>query len=70
MDYALAEVHRRAVEGEIVGPELVPRLLNRHLHLPYAPPETVERLRAAAARGATRYLTVNASRLSEVELVE
>jgi DNA helicase-2/ATP-dependent DNA helicase PcrA len=67
---ALAEVHRRAVEGEVVGPELVPRLLNRHLHLPYAPPETVERLRAVASRVLTRYLTVNASRLAEVELVE
>jgi len=67
---ALAEVHRRAADGDVVGTELVPRLLHRHLHLPYAPPETVDRMRAAAGAVLTRYITRNADRLAEVELAE
>ncbi len=67
---ALAEVHRRAVEGDVVGPELVPRLLHRHLHLPFATPAMVDRTRAIAGAILTRYITENASRLANVELVE
>ncbi|MFO0608959.1 MAG: ATP-dependent DNA helicase [Polyangiales bacterium] len=67
---ALAEVHRRAVDGDVVGPEAVPRLLHRHLHLPRASPATVDRMRAVAAGVLARYLERNAARLAEVELVE
>ncbi|MFO0647988.1 MAG: ATP-dependent DNA helicase [Polyangiales bacterium] len=67
---ALAEVHRRASEGDVIGPELVPRLLLRHLHLPFASPDTVARMREVARAILTRYLTRNAERLARVTLVE
>jgi len=67
---ALCEVHRRAVQGDVVRAELVPRLLQRHLHLPFAAPETVARMWVVAGAILTRYITENASRLAEVELVE
>lgn len=67
---ALAEVHRRAAEGDVVGPEAVPRLMHRHFHLPHAAPATVDRLRAVAADVLARYLTRNAGRLADVELAE
>lgn len=67
---ALCEVHRRAVEGDVVGVELVPRLLQRHMHFPFAAPATVDRMGVIAGAILTRYITENAPRLAEVELVE
>lgn len=67
---ALCEVHRRALEGDVVGVGLVPRLVQRHLHFPFASPETTGRMSAIAGVILTRYLAENGPRLTEVELVE
>src|SRR5690606_25383119 len=35
---ALAEVHARAIQGDIAQPAEAPRLVDTHLHVPYAYP--------------------------------
>ena len=46
---ALAEVHQRAMRGELVNDSDVPSLVNRHLRTPYAYGELRKRLRAGGA---------------------
>jgi DNA helicase II / ATP-dependent DNA helicase PcrA len=67
---ALAEVHRRALEGDLVTPDDVPHLVRRHVHLPFASQETGARLREHAHGILSRYLARHGDRLDEVELVE
>jgi DNA helicase-2/ATP-dependent DNA helicase PcrA len=67
---ALAEVHRRAIEGDILTVEDVPRLLERHLHLPYASPATFARLQENASAILSRYLLRQGPRLAQIELAE
>ncbi|MFI5623458.1 ATP-dependent helicase [Nocardioides sp. NPDC051685] len=54
---ALAEAHKRALEGDILKPSAAEDLVDRHLHAPYAYPELRETLRNAAIKAVSRYLT-------------
>jgi DNA helicase-2/ATP-dependent DNA helicase PcrA len=54
---ALAEVHKRALGGDLVGIDLAEDLVDRHLHTPYAYPELRSTLRRAAVKAIQRYLT-------------
>lgn len=67
---ALAEVHKRAIEGEITGTDRVPALLDTHLHLPYAYPSLKDKLRESAAKILHNYLLKNASLLEKLEFAE
>jgi DNA helicase-2/ATP-dependent DNA helicase PcrA len=60
---ALAEAHKRALEGDMVGPSAAMDLVDRHLHAPYAYPALKETLRAAAIKAVERYLTDHAGDL-------
>ena len=63
---ALADVHARVLNKESVGPEIVPELVETHLHLPYAYPALKEALTKAATRVLSKYLKDNAADLKNV----
>jgi DNA helicase-2/ATP-dependent DNA helicase PcrA len=52
---ALAEVHKRAIEGDILGPDAAPELVQRHLYTPFAYSELRETLEKAAVAAIERY---------------
>jgi DNA helicase-2/ATP-dependent DNA helicase PcrA len=66
----LAEVHRRALDGEYLSPDDAPRLLDTHLHLPYAWPALVDSMRASADGALRKYLTENGPILDKIEYAE
>ncbi|MDG6913093.1 MAG: ATP-dependent helicase [Nitrososphaerota archaeon] len=63
---ALADLHARVLNKEKVGPELVPELVDTHLHLPYAYPKLKETLTLAATRVLKKYLKDNDKELENV----
>ena len=53
---ALAEVHKRAIAGDLVDATVAEELVDRHLHTPYAYPELRASLRRSAVEAIVRYL--------------
>ncbi len=53
---ALAELHKRAIGGEVLGHDASEELVDRHLHTPYAYRELRQNLRRAAIEAVDRYL--------------
>ena len=53
---ALAEMHKRGLEGDIVDHGDVEELVDRHLHTPYAYPALREQLEGSARKALDRYL--------------
>ena len=54
---ALAEAHRRAIDGDIPTKDDVEGLLETHLHLPFAYPSLKETLTEAGRKALERYMT-------------
>ena len=54
---ALAEVHARAIRGDVADACEVPRLVETHLHAPYAYPALRQQLEASAERVLRDYLS-------------
>jgi DNA helicase-2/ATP-dependent DNA helicase PcrA len=67
---ALAEVHARAIRGDVAGMGEVPRLVEAHLHAPYAYPALRQQLEAAAERVLRDYLSDNATLFDKIEFSE
>lgn len=67
---ALAEVHTRAIRGDVVDQDEVPRLVETHLHAPYAYPALRNQLEAAAERVLRDYLADNAANFDKIEFSE
>jgi len=67
---ALAEVHARAIRGDVADASEVPRLIETHLHAPYAYPALRQQLEAAAERVLRDYLSDNAQLFDKIELSE
>lgn len=67
---ALAEVHRKALDGEYLKPEHVPDLLATHFHLPYAWQSLKDDMRLQADKALRRYLSENGALLDKVEYAE
>jgi DNA helicase-2/ATP-dependent DNA helicase PcrA len=67
---ALAEVHARAIRGDIADVSEVPRLVDKHLRVPYAYPALREQLEAAAERVLREYLRDNAALFDKIEFSE
>lgn len=67
---ALAEVHRRAMDGDVPGVDEVPDLVQRHLRTPFANSELRETLEASANGVITDYLSDNADELPNIEFAE
>lgn len=67
---ALAEVHARAARGEDVSKEEIARLLETHLHLPYAYPALKETLEKSAAKVLEKYFQDNQKDFDKIEFAE
>lgn len=67
---ALAEIHAESLKGNIPGKGDVPRLVDGHLHLPFANTLVEENLRRAAQKALTRYLQDHGGNLNKLEHVE
>lgn len=67
---ALAEVHARALRGDVADASEVPRLVETHLHAPYAYPALRQQLEAAAERVLRDYLADNAAIFDKIEFSE
>ncbi len=67
---ALAEVHYRAMTGDVATSEEAARLVQDHLHAPYAYPALRSELEAAAERVVGTYLTDNTDELRNIEFSE
>jgi len=63
----LAEVHKRALDGEILGPEDAETLIDQHMHTPYAAPELADQLRAAGILAIRHYLEENSKNLAQTQ---
>ncbi|WP_407343378.1 ATP-dependent helicase [Pengzhenrongella phosphoraccumulans] len=61
---ALAEMHKRALDGDLVTKADVADLVNRHLHTPYAYPALREALVQAARDSLDRYLRLHGDDLA------
>lgn len=66
----LAEVHKRALQGEILSEAAAEDLVDRHLHVPFAYDELREALRRTGIEAVRRYLRDNAHMLDKTEHVE
>jgi len=67
---ALAEVHKRALAGDLVSDAEAEELVGRHLNVPFAYPELQEDLRKAGIEAIRRYLRDNGHLLDKTEHVE
>jgi len=59
----MAEVHKRAIEGDIASDLEAEELVDRHLNAPFAYPRLEEMLRTALIRSVRRYIRENRSTL-------
>jgi DNA helicase-2/ATP-dependent DNA helicase PcrA len=66
----VAEVHKRALQGEVVPSSEAPKLVERHLHLPFAPKPNAERMRKAAEEAVGLYLRNQGDNLLKVRHAE
>lgn len=67
---ALAEVHARAIRVDVADASEVPRLVETHLHAPYAYPALRQQLEASAERVLRDYLSDNAQLFDKIEFSE
>ena len=67
---ALAEVHKRALAGDLVSDAEAEELVGRHLNVPFAYPELQDDLRRAGIEAVRRYLRDNGHLLAKTEHVE
>ena len=67
---ALAEVHKRALDGEKISPQEAADLVARHLRTPYAYPALREKLEGAARRAIEGYIRKNAADFPNLEFSE
>lgn len=67
---ALAEVHKRALEGEEISPDEAKALVEKHLRVPYAYRSLEEDLRAAAERRIGDYIRKNSDKFKNLEFSE
>ena len=66
----MAEIHKRAIEGDIVGVDEAEALVDRHLNLPFANPAAKEQLRPAAIASVRRYLREKGATLHQTRYSE
>jgi len=64
---ALAEMHKRALTGDVPDVSETEELVNRHLHTPYAYPALRAQLHAAAVNALRRYFSLHGSELTQTE---
>ncbi len=67
---ALAEVHKRALDGESISPDEAEELVQRHLRAPYAYDALREKLEGAARKTIAKYIKRNGEQFSNLEFAE
>lgn len=67
---ALAEIHKRALEGDIVTKDAAAALIDRHLNAPFAYPALREQLRKSGIRAMERYFETHGDEISKTEFSE
>ena len=67
---ALAEIHKRALEGDIVTKASAAALIDRHLHAPFAYPALREQLRNAGIKAIERYFDTHGKEIANTEFSE
>ena len=67
---ALADVHARAIDGQAIDPTDARRLVETHLHVPYAYTALRQTLEASAERVLRQYLADNAAKFRNIEFSE
>src|SRR5206468_1981745 len=67
---ALAEVHKRAMDGDFADPAEASVLSGRHLHTPYAYQQLREKLEQSAERVIRDYIKDNEADLKNIEFSE
>jgi len=65
-----AEIHMRAIDGDIVSDFASEELVDRHLNAPFAYPALREQLRQVAVKAVTRYLAENRALLPQTRYSE
>ncbi|MFD7922887.1 ATP-dependent helicase [Streptomyces sp. NPDC059740] len=66
----MAEIHKRAIEGDIAAPEEAADLVDRHLNLPFANKAAADQLRPAAETAVRRYLERHGATLHQTRYSE
>ncbi len=66
----MAEVHKRAMAGDIADPSEASSLVEQHLHVPFAYPQLRDDLKRAAEGAVRRYLEANRDHLPNTEYAE
>jgi DNA helicase-2/ATP-dependent DNA helicase PcrA len=67
---ALAEVHKRALDGDFVTKELAPALIDRHLNAPFAYEALRDQLRKAGIKAIERYFDTHGKQIANTEFSE
>jgi DNA helicase-2/ATP-dependent DNA helicase PcrA len=67
---ALSEIHKRALEGDILTKDVAAVLVDRHLHTPFAYPTLREQLRNAGVRAIERYFDTHGKEIAQTEFSE
>jgi len=70
MHDCMAEVHKRAMVGDVAAPTEAAALVDEHLHVPFAYPQLRDDLRRAAEEAVKRYLEANEAELPRTEYAE
>jgi DNA helicase-2/ATP-dependent DNA helicase PcrA len=67
---ALSEVHKRALEGDILTKDSAVALIDRHLNTPFAYPALREQLRNAGIKAIERYFDTHGKEIANTEFSE
>jgi len=67
---ALAEIHKRALEGDIATRDSAPALIDRHLNTPFAYPALREQLRKSGIQTIERYFDRHGQEIANTEFSE
>jgi DNA helicase-2/ATP-dependent DNA helicase PcrA len=67
---ALSEIHKRALEGDIVTKDSAAALIDRHLHAPFAYATLREQLRNAGIKAIERYFDTHGKEIANTEFSE
>ena len=66
----LSEIHKRALEGDVVTRDLAAELVDRHLNTPFAYPDLKEQLRTAGIKAIERYFDTHGKEIANTEFSE
>ncbi|MFC1556975.1 ATP-dependent helicase [candidate division KSB1 bacterium] len=68
--HALMEIHRRALQGDVISDTEIPSLIDKHSHYPYAFGEAVDKMKHRANKNIDKYLNDNKKDFPNIEYAE